>query len=172
MNDEINPNITMPLAIAGGIGIAGVVVGTIISFLLPAIFKPAGPPNLPRGQGKAAAPTIIHVLITLYDGNKCVQTVDGVRYGFPPLKRPTATGGPGDQVEWQGLDANSGNAVPISVTFQAPSPFTRPTFTSSNGNPAGPSGPVTGSPNDYFYSAVSVNDTPCSNWDPGVHVNQ
>jgi hypothetical protein len=172
MNDTANGKLS--LVTAGGIGIVGVLIGGASM-----LFLGRGPSQVQRFA--AAAPIPIHAVVTLYDNNKCVQKVANIRYAYPLLLPPHPMS-PGNTIDWQGLDARSGSAggaLPIDVEFPPPGPGVQEPFTSSSfkspsgtSNPTPSSGLPVGSPSDYDYMSVTVGGVKCTNWDPGIHVDQ
>ena len=171
MNDELKTDGKMSLAVAGGIGILGVLAGGIATFFLAAGLSPK---NVSRPKGTASGGPM-HAVITLYDNNKCAQKVNNIHYAYPLILPPNG-GAPGSTIDWQGQDArtgSSGGQLAIDVEFTPPGPFTSPSFKSVSGNgPTQSSGFAVGSANDYDYSSVTVGGVQCTSWDPGVHVDQ
>lgn len=166
------------LLTVGGIGIVGTLLGTLATAFLLSKQAPQGV------HREAALPAEFHAIVTLYDGNKCIQRIGNIRYAYPVI-RPRNGSTPGDTLDWQGRDGrNSGGHTPgsplsIDVEFNPPSPnvdspFASYSFKSPTGTtgPTPSSGEAVGSANDYDYLSVTVDGVPCKSWDPGVHVDQ
>lgn len=169
----------MSLAIAGGIGILGVLVGTAVTSLLivPVLQK------IQKGtvQTTNNAPTHWKAVINLNtNDNSCTQFAskdnfgNTVKYAFPVLQK-----GAGDFIMWKGKVNGGPGFTTVHVEFpdQASSPFTDYRY---DGNTD--IGPVRSDADygDYSFAMgrVTVTNPPnppqtCTSFkDPGVHVDQ
>jgi len=171
MNDQAKTDGRMSLAIAGGIGIVGVLVGTAVTSLLilPAlqiVHKGPVPTTRAPVQWKA-------VINRDTSDNSCTQYAagnfgNGVKYAFPVLSKG------GDSIVWHGRVNGAPGNKKVHVEFPqgGGSPFTDYKFDEDQ-----PSGKVRNDADygDYSFAMgnVKVDDVPCSSFkDPGVHVDQ
>ena len=167
MNDQPRTNGRMSLAITGGIGITGALLGAIVTLLLT------------KSAPKAPAPIQWYGVITLNSDGSCSQSASQqdpeshpeslVTYAFPVLSK-----GRKDQIMWDG-QVGSG-PVGTSVHVEFPSGTGNPFFNKNKFDKKDPSGRVrdTAGYGDYPFAdgTVTVNGQACTSLkDPGVHVD-
>ena len=145
-------------------GIVGLttVVALVVGFFIAKILTAPAPP-------KVVAHTTKAVINRSSRNNSCQQYAGPdfghvVKYAYPLLNR-------GDKIVWHGQVDGAGPNVKVEVDFAlAFSPFgSSHTFKEDQTSPAVDNSVAS---QDYPFSAVSVDGTPCASFsDPGVHVN-
>jgi hypothetical protein len=173
MNDQAKTNGKLSLAVAGGIGIVGVLAGIAASFFLLTLpGKQTGPTHPGPPTRGANAPVHWKAVINRSSAdNSCVQSAGNnfgnvVKYAFPVLARG------GDTIMWHGQVDGLPGTKKVHVEFsQSQSPFNSYKF--DEDHDSGPVSPdaVSGD-NAFVMGQVTVDGVACTSFkDPGVHVD-
>ena len=177
MSDQTNSGVSLrSVGVIASIGVVGTLLGTIASGML-ALHMLKGERAQDRLRTTARGTQNYEATVTLYDGNKCRQTMGNIRFAYPVL-RPRHGATAGDTICWQGRDGrkgSSGGPLSIDVEFSPPpavTPFVSYSFPAPAGACTSTSGEPIGSASDYDYLSVTVDGVLCKSWDPGVHVDQ
>ena len=175
MHDQAKKNGRVSLAVAGGIGVAGFLLGIVASYLTHS------------GSQAGAAPFAAvtkHATITLVDDNgTCTFTADHgsgppVPYKFVVIK-PHHGSKAGDHVIWNVVDGRQGHNPSVTWDLSFPSgndPFSHSQPFGNGSGHSSDSGDSSSPAGDYAYEAINlVTDSgskSCANArDPGVHVD-